>query len=81
MNQETLPLLDALVSDASVARLARELVGLEDAASLYFQEFVVRGEARYWLLPTETIQDLKVSQAEYVLKHLAWFKEQIMGAA
>jgi hypothetical protein len=59
--------------------LRQELNGLTEQASIYFRDFEVNGKKRYWLMPYETIDDLNAEQIECVLKHLGWFKGQIVN--
>lgn len=70
---------------ANLELLKQELSGLEEGAALYFQGFHVppnarnsKAQWRAWLLPTETLDDLKPEQTDYVLRNLEWFKAQIV---
>lgn len=68
---------------ANMELLKQELSGLEQGANSFFRGFSVppvKGKPaqwRAWLLQGEDIGDLTPVQVDYVLKNLAWFKEQI----
>lgn len=70
---------------ANLELLLQELEGLEASAAIYFRDFKIprkdgKGAMwRTWLLPNESIRELgsHPQRVDCVLKHLAWFKEQI----
>lgn len=57
----------------------QELQSIEVQANVYFQDFKAPGwkSSRNWLLPGETINDLRDEYIESILKNLQWFKDRI----
>jgi len=68
---------------ANLELLKQELSGMEESAAHFFSGFTVPpvgnkpAQWRAWLLASETLEDLKPAQVDYVLKNLDWFKAQI----
>jgi hypothetical protein len=57
----------------------QELEPMAEAAALYFQDFTAPGwkKRRNWLLPVETIYDLKDEYINTICINLKWFKAEI----
>jgi hypothetical protein len=57
----------------------QELEPMAEAAAIYFQDFTATGwkKRRNWLLPVETIYDLKDEYCNAICSHLDWFKAEI----
>ncbi len=57
----------------------QELEPMAEAAALYFQDFSAPNwkKPRSWLLPVETIYDLKDEYINAICAHLPWFKTEM----
>ena len=68
-----------LSNAANRVLVEQELEPMAEAAAIYFQDFAATGwkKRRNWLLPIETIYDLKDEYCNAICSHLDWFKAEI----